>query len=76
MPFDSNLTQKLVQGACYETSCSYFHSFHKHATRLDRESENIVDLPISEFLIISSAILIACNSTELMEALFGSLICL
>ena len=30
-PFDSNLTQKLVQGACYETSCSYFYSFHDHA---------------------------------------------
>ena len=30
-PFDSDLTQKLVQGACYETSCSYFHSFYDHA---------------------------------------------
>ena len=29
--FDSDLTQKLVQSACYETSCSYFHSFHNHA---------------------------------------------
>ena len=28
------------------------------ATNLDRESENIMDLPISEFLIMSSAILI------------------
>ena len=31
MPFDSDLTQKQVQGVCYETSCSYFHSFHNHA---------------------------------------------
>ena len=33
-------------------------------TRLDRESENIMDLLIFEFLIMSSTILIACKSFE------------
>ena len=30
-PFYSDLTQKLVQDACYESSCIYFYSFHDHA---------------------------------------------
>ena len=30
-PFDSDLAQKLVQGVCYKTSCSYFYSFLDHA---------------------------------------------
>ena len=34
------------------------------ATKLDREPENIMDLSISEFLIMYNAILIACNSAE------------
>ena len=33
-PFDADLTQKLVQGACYETSSSYFYSFHDHTIPL------------------------------------------
>ena len=31
MPFDFDLTQKHVQGACYESTCSYFYDFHDQA---------------------------------------------
>ena len=31
MLFDSDLTQKLVQGIHYKTSCFYSHSFYNHA---------------------------------------------
>ena len=44
------------------------------APRLDIESETIMDFPISELLIMSSAILIACNSAKYMEALLGWLV--
>ena len=31
MPFDSDLTQILVQVDCYKTFCTYFYSFHDHS---------------------------------------------
>ena len=49
--FDSDLTQKLVQGACYETSYSYFYSFHDHAYILPLSETNFwVEIVGSDFI--------------------------